>query len=136
MWNRSWILLLILLAGAGCANPERGDRVRGLLVDCPWLRTRECPPLPCCPDDYVCKPQPRICPVRYCGECDDYCVKPMPCIANICRCGSCDDYCAKSLPCLLCPPLTPYLQCGPPEEHCAACGKCKRGVPWGHQLWR
>ena len=38
--------------------------------------------------------------------------------------GCCpDDYCRKPLPTLLCPPLSPYLQCGPPNGPCATCGR-------------
>jgi len=84
-----------------------------------WARV--CPSTGCCPDDYVRKPMPSVC-VPLCGGVDDYCRKPFPCLTPVGRCGSVDDYCHKSLPCLLCPPLTPYLQCHPYEDRCTSCG--------------
>jgi hypothetical protein len=80
-----------------------------------------CPSTGCCPDDYVRKPLPCV-PVIRCGGPDDYCRKPLPCVPVI-RCGGPDDYCRKPLPCLLCPPLTPYLQCGPSDGSCSVCDK-------------
>jgi hypothetical protein len=102
-------------AQAPCSRCENGSP-----GCCKW---QTCPSVGCCPDDYCRKPCPLINPLSYCGGCDDYCRKPEPCIANISRCGSCDDYCRKPLPCLLCPPQSPYLQCGPSERCCSTCGK-------------
>ena len=91
-----------------------------------WQRlwpTTCCPPVGCCPDDYVRKPMPSICPLPRCGTVDDYCRKPQPCVPALPRCGLPDDYCRKTLPCLLCPTLSPYLQCGTPEDRCPDCGR-------------
>ena len=85
--------------------------------------TRACPSVGCCPDDYVRKPMPPICPLPCHGGPDDYCRKPMPYIRPVPCGGSVDDYCRKPLPCLLCPPLSPYLQCGPSHAACAECDK-------------
>src|SRR6516164_3072689 len=82
--------------------------------------TQACPPVGCCPDDYVRKPMPPICPLPCGGGPDDYCRKPMPCVPPLPH-GGPDDYCRKPLPCLLCPPLSPYLQCGPSHGACAEC---------------
>jgi hypothetical protein len=78
---------------------------------------RNCPSLGCCVDDY-CRKCLVICPLRYCGGPDDYCRKTPPCLTNVPHCGGCDDYCRKPFPRLLCPPFSPYLQCGPPEGGC------------------
>lgn len=72
-----------------------------------------CPPYACAPDDYCRKPLPTLCPEPRCHGADDYCRKPLPCLGAVPRDGSCDDYCRKPLPTLLCPPLLPYLNCGP-----------------------
>ena len=77
--------------------------------------TSACPPVGGCPDDYVRKPMPSICPLPCGGSVDDYCRKPLPCIPALPRCGTPDDYCRKPLPCLLCPPLTPCPSSGPCE---------------------
>jgi hypothetical protein len=87
------------------------------------LRWWTCPCIGHCPDDYVRKPFPAICPISPCGTTDDYCRKPFPCNLAIPHCGGPDDYCRKPLPCLLCPPLSPYLQCGPPDDGCPGRGK-------------
>ena len=76
-----------------------------------WLYTPVCPSTGCCPDDYCLKPLPCV-PVVRCGGPDDYCKKPLPCVPVL-RCGGPDDYCKKPMPCLLCPPVSPYLQCAP-----------------------
>jgi hypothetical protein len=124
-WNYCiGIALCLALAGSVAADPP-GEKPR-------WLHshwwTRVCPSLGCCPDDYVRKPMPPICLAR-CGERDDYCRKPYPCLTDVSRCGGPDDYCRKSLPCLLCPPLTPYLQCHSFDHRCSVCGKrrCIKG---------
>jgi hypothetical protein len=78
-----------------------------------------CPSVGCCPDDYCRNPCPAICSIPRCGGPDDYCRKPQPCLTAIPRCGGCDDYCRKPLPTLLCPPWSPFLQCGPSDRQCA-----------------
>jgi hypothetical protein len=83
---------------------------------------RVCPSVGCCPDDYVHKPFPSICPISHCGGPDDYCRKLQPCVPALPHCGSPDNYCSKLFPCLLCPPVTPYLHCGPPDGPCPTCG--------------
>jgi hypothetical protein len=126
-----------LLLGLACAShvfadppsphallPEGG----GHAVKAPhhfWQRwwTRACPSIGCCPDDYVRKPMPPICPLPCGGGPDDYCRKPMPYIRPVPCGGSVDDYCRKPLPYLLCPPLSPYLQCGTSHAACVECDK-------------
>ena len=81
-----------------------------------------CPPTGCCPNDYVHKPFPTICPIPCCGGPDDYCRKPFPCVPTQ-HYGGPDDYCRKPFPTLLCPPLSPYLQCGPSDGPCDGCNK-------------
>lgn len=108
--------LITLLLGLAWASPTlaqapHGHRLGGLYN---W---RVCPPVGCCPDDYCKKVSPLIPCLPRCGSCDDYCRKSMPCLTDVGRCGTCDDYCRKGLPCLLCPPWSPYLQCGPPDCH-------------------
>ena len=76
-----------------------------------WLYRPLCPPVGCCPDDYARKPYPSIYQVGHCGGVDDYCRKPIPSVP-LTHCGGPDDYCRKPLPTLLCPPPSPYLQCG------------------------
>lgn len=112
-WQRFAVVLSLLWAGSGMAQTH----TRPHPWIWPWTNAgKTCPPIGCCPDDYCRKPCPVIVPVPRCGGPDDYCRKPMPCITDIPRCGTCDDYCRKPLPCLLCPPLTPYLKCGSPNE--------------------
>jgi hypothetical protein len=83
-----------------------------------WLNcfsTKVCPSIGCCPDDYCRKPMPCLYDVLPGCNGDDYCRKPMPCLYDVLRgCGG-DDYCRKAMPCLLCPPLSPSLQCAPCE---------------------
>lgn len=88
-----------------------------------WWSTSACPPVGCCPNDYVRKPMPAIGPVPRCGGVDDYCRKPLPCVPTVPRCGMPDDYCRKALPWLLCPPLSPFLQCGPSADCCTVGGQ-------------
>jgi hypothetical protein len=102
-WCLSFIVCLAWI-GYAAADPPRTFWQR--------LCTPVCPSLGCCPDDYVHKPVPAIGPIPRCGGPDDYCGKPIPCVPLM-RCGGPDDYCRKPLPCLLCPPVTPYLQCLP-----------------------
>jgi hypothetical protein len=113
-----FVLLGLTLVSSVAADPPRH------LWDRWWNRTSECPPIRCCPDDYVHKPMPCVPTIR-CYDPDDYCRKPMPCVPTIRCCGP-DDYCRKTLPCLLCPPLTPYLQCVTSDDQCAVCGKRRR----------
>lgn len=119
MWLRLCVLLLIGLACTGCAGSDCCK-----LCNCSWFKTTKCPPAPCCPDDYKCKPLPSVCVPRD-GTCPDYCAKMLPCTPPISRCGTCDDYCAKTLPCLLCPPLSRWLQCGAADKCRSDCDKCQ-----------
>ena len=111
------LLLGLMLVGSAVADGPRP------FWQSLWNRGSVCPPTGCCPNDYVHKPIPSICPLPRCGGPDDYCRKPMPCVPNLPRCGGPDDYCRKAMPCLLCPPISPYLQCGSPEDQCPVCGK-------------
>ena len=101
------LAVCLALVGHVAADPPVGSP-RAL-----WQRwcAPVCPSVGCCPDDYCRKPIPCVPPVQ-CGGPDDYCRKPIPCVPPV-PCGGPDDYCRKSLPCLLCPPASPYLQCGP-----------------------
>jgi hypothetical protein len=113
-----WLGFVILLASVGSAAADPPAP----LLPCWqrwWLGTANCPSVGCCPDDYCRKPLPCV-PVVRCGGPDDYCRKPLPCVPVV-RCGGPDDYCRKPLPCLLCPPWSPYLQCGPPDGSCPTC---------------
>jgi len=112
-------VLSLALACSALAEPPV-DAPRPHLLS-HWLWTRNCPPTGCCPDDYCRKPLP-IVPLVHCGGHDDYCRKPLPTVPLV-HCGGHDDYCRKPLPTLLCPPLSPYLQCGPPNGPCASCGR-------------
>jgi hypothetical protein len=85
-----------------------------------WQHSKACPPIGCCPDDYHRKPFPLITSIPCGGGPDDYCRKPFPVIAPVKYCGRLDDYCRKPFPCLLCPPPSPYLQCGPAAGPCPA----------------
>jgi hypothetical protein len=115
--------LLLCLAWADHVNaqPQAQPRRPCWHDWCNWAPL--CPPVGCCPDDYVRKPFPSLCPTPCCGGPDDYCRKPLPCVPAVPCCGGPDDYCRKPLPCLLCPPITPYLQCGPADGSCSTCGK-------------
>jgi hypothetical protein len=112
--NLRWCLAIVLcFAPIGYVGAEEpaGNAHQGWLFWC--NRASTCPSVGACPNDYVCKPMPSICSVSRCGGIDDYCRKPPPCVPALPRCGSPDDYCRKALPVLLCPPLSPYLRCGP-----------------------
>lgn len=109
----TWALCLIWVGPALAQHPVAGGHRLGCSKP-----PHRCPSIGCCPDDYVRKPCPLIQPLCYCGAVDDFCRKAAPCISNLRYCGDCDDYCRKPLPCLLCPPLSPYLQCG----SCSPCG--------------
>jgi hypothetical protein len=111
MWQRLFtIILCVVWAGPGMTqSPARQHS----WLTCWTNGTKTCPSVGCCPDDYCGKPCPVIADVSRCGGPNDYCRKPMPCLADIFRCGGCDDYCRKPLPSLLCPPCSPFLQCGP-----------------------
>src|ERR1043166_2082302 len=106
-WRTFAVVLCLACAGTAMAqSPTRST--------CwPWTScAKTCPSIGGCPDDYCRKPCPVLCPVLRCGAADDYCRKPSPCLTNIASGGACDDYCRKALPSLLCPPCSPYLQCG------------------------
>ncbi|HMF17977.1 MAG TPA: hypothetical protein VKE98_12260 [Gemmataceae bacterium] len=108
-------MLCFVLAGFATADPADGSS-RSFWHCVFWESL--CPPTGCCPDDYVIKPFPAIHRVPCCGSEDDYCIKPFPCVPTQ-HCGGPDDYCPKPFPTLLCPPHSPYLQCGP--SPCDAC---------------
>ena len=108
-WRPFALLVCLLVADHAAAQHPPAPRHPWHGI---WSMLNGCPPLGCCPDDYCRKPMPAA-PPRDCGGADDYCRKPMPCISSIPRSCICDDYCRKPLPTMLCPPLTPYLQCGP-----------------------
>jgi hypothetical protein len=115
--------LLLCLAWAGRVNAD-GDWGLPCLSWLHWSHWAVCPSVGCCPDDYVRKPFPRLYCVSHCGGPDDYCRKPFPPAPPLPCHGTPDDYCRKPFPTLLCPPHSPYLQCGPPDASCAACCKC------------
>ena len=50
-----------------------------------WNWTPVCPSTGCCPDDYVHKLFPSLCPLPCCGSPDDYCRKPLPTTASLPR---------------------------------------------------
>src|SRR5438105_10690438 len=113
-WRILNLLLCLACVGhAAAQTPHSKDSCNAFCT-----RINGCPKLDCCPDDYCHKSCPTIIPVPRCGGPDDYCRKAAPCIPDLTRCCGPDDYCRKSLPCLLCPPLSPYLQCGPPRADC------------------
>ena len=121
-----WFLGVVLsLACAGTLHAEPPTTSNWWCGLGKWTWTQNCPSTGCCPDEYMRKPFPSICPVCYCGGPDDYCRKPLPCVPALPYCGGPDDYCCKPMPCLLCPPLTPWLQCGPADGSCSPCGKCR-----------
>ncbi len=69
-----------------------------------------------CPDDYRCKPLPRV-PRKTCGLCDDYrskCLPSKPCP----RASICDDYHGKPLPYLGCRRAGRFYRCPPPVSCC------------------
>src|SRR5262245_4973331 len=105
--------LLILIVSLTCTGMAAADPPK-------WTKASCCPNLGCCPDDYCKKPCPSICPVPCCGGPCDYCRKPFPYIAEVGRCGGPNDYCRKPMPCLLCPPTSPYLQCGTSDTGCCS----------------
>jgi hypothetical protein len=118
---RWWLVGLLFLAWAPLAHADHPDDSAPFWRN--WrLVARTCPSVGCCPDDYDRKAGPALITIPRCGDPDDYCRKPTPCIPAVPRCGGPDDYCRKALPCLLCPPLSPYLQCGTP----ATCGECSK----------
>jgi hypothetical protein len=125
MTERYCLSVLCMLAYAGLGHSQTAIQPSRTFLHnlCNWP---VCPPVRCCPDDYVHKPFPTICPLRYCGEPDDYCRKPLPNVPPLFRCGDPDDYCRKPLPALLCPAPSPYLQCGPSDGSCSSCGQQKR----------
>jgi hypothetical protein len=119
----SWLGLTLCLA---CSGQVGADLPAGnVQPHSHWVRNgaRTCPPVGACPNDYVRKPFPSILPIPRCGTTDDYCRKPLPSVPAVPRCGGPNDYCRKPLPNLLCPPLSPYLQCGPTDGSCFGCGK-------------
>ena len=113
------VLLLCLLCAAYISADPPGTEPD------PYWRPRlfsgaTCPRLGCCPNDYVHKPFPAIVPISHCGGVNDYDRKPLPHAPPLFRCGGPNDYCRKPLPYLLCPPFSPFLQCGPSIGSCPA----------------
>jgi hypothetical protein len=123
MRARGCIGLVLCMAWAGYANADPPDGTPHPFWHGGWNWGQVCPSVGCCPDDYVPKPFPLLRPLPCGGGPDDYCRKPLPCVPAVPCGGSPDDYCRKPLPHLLCPPLTPYLQCGSSDGSCSGGGQ-------------
>ena len=99
---------VVIVLGSGmlaAAGEPSGDGPQCLLRAC-----CSSPLLTGCPDDYCRKSMPGVACLP-CGQPDDYCRKLLPRIGRL-PCGEPDDYCRKPYPALVCPPVSPFLQCG------------------------
>ena len=117
--SKRWCLGIALCCACAahiCADPPDGTLDPHVHGWRPWARI--CPSVGCCPDDYVHKPLPPNLGIPRCGTADDYHRKPLPPAPPVPRCDGPNDYCRKLLPYLLCPPVSPYLQCGPSNGKC------------------
>ena len=76
-----------------------------------------CAPFLGCPDDYTCKPFPRIWRLP-CGGPDDYCPKPFPRVWHL-PCGGPDDYCRKPMPMIDRPLRSDYYRCVNAPDGCS-----------------
>lgn len=123
MGPRCCIGLALCLAWTGYVHADPPDGTPHPFWHNWWHCGPVCPPVACCPDDYVHKPFPLLCPLPCGGGQDDYCRNPFPFVPAVPCCGSPDDYCRKPVPSLLCPPLTPYLQCGSSDGPCSCRGQ-------------
>lgn len=111
---RRWgMAVLVLFAGAACVTADPPKTAPQPCWHGWWHHSAACPPIGCCPDDYVRKPFPLLTPIPCGGGPNDYCRKPFPSILPVKYCGSPNDYGRKLFPCLLCPPPSLYLQCVP-----------------------
>jgi hypothetical protein len=137
-WHGAVLLWAVLLCGPLFDTSVYGqtcEKKNRLLAGLAAAKARlcgdcgDCCQRPCwCPDDYVPKRMPCVCPPKYCGRCDDYCPKSEPCIRPPCYCGCCDDYCPKREPCLKIPCFFPsFYKCPPPAGCCSAKSACCAG---------
>lgn len=119
---KSKLLLMVTLTLLACASSLRaGEPVFYPYCAIPkWLDCRACG----CPDDYVKKCLPKVCPSP-CGVCDDYCQKCLPAAPCPSPCGCCDNYVAKCGPIRLSPCLPPWFKCY--TTPCNACDTCGNG---------
>jgi hypothetical protein len=113
----SWLALVVVCGS--CARAEEP----WLLFDghhwaypnlCDQWRQRRC----WCPDDYGCKPLPKV-PPNAKGCVDDYCPKTLPQVPCNPR-GCVDDYCPRTCPLFLGPLCEPWYRCGSPADGCPA----------------
>ena len=109
VWPAAFTALVLSMAAQPAITPADdavfNEDVRPSRIACGSTQS----PL-CCPDDYVCKPAPCVCPVATCCP-DTYC--PKPCLVLPCPTKRCcaDDYCPKPLPSVCRPVLNAWYKC-------------------------
>jgi hypothetical protein len=115
------ILLATVFGTLSLSSVATGDGLPSETPPRPVTANGCCPraQLSGCPDDYCCKPWPRIWCLS-CGLSDDYCPKPCPRLWTLGHCNLPDDYCRKACPNPCPPPCADHYTCGRPAPCPAA----------------